>query len=127
MATSTIIPNADFIVEEGTETVSNNVWTYRKWNSGIAECWCLTPQTSKTVSTSYGAGFYGARDSYNFPSGLFASAEISVMTSLRDSGSIGTWFSIQNITATDVGGYVFSITSNTINIRLGIHAIGRWK
>lgn len=26
---------ADFIVEQGTD----GIWTYRKWNSGIAECW----------------------------------------------------------------------------------------
>lgn len=26
---------ADYIVEEGT----NGIWTYRKWDSGIAECW----------------------------------------------------------------------------------------
>ena len=25
----------DYIVEQGT----NGIWTYRKWNSGIAECW----------------------------------------------------------------------------------------
>ena len=28
----------DFIVEHGT----SGIWTYRKWNSGIAECWCRT-------------------------------------------------------------------------------------
>ena len=27
--------SVDFIVEQGTE----GIWTYRKWNSGIAECW----------------------------------------------------------------------------------------
>lgn len=26
---------ADYIVEQGT----SGIWTYRKWNSGIAECW----------------------------------------------------------------------------------------
>lgn len=26
---------ADYVVEEGT----SGIWTYRKWNSGIAECW----------------------------------------------------------------------------------------
>ncbi len=29
------IPMLDFIVEQGT----SGIWTYRKWNSGIAECW----------------------------------------------------------------------------------------
>lgn len=26
---------ADYVVEQGT----SGIWTYRKWNSGIAECW----------------------------------------------------------------------------------------
>lgn len=27
---------SDYVVEQGT----SGSWTYRKWNSGIAECWC---------------------------------------------------------------------------------------
>ena len=126
MAVSNLKNNIS-IIEQDTETISSVTWTYRKWSDGTAECWCLTPHVSKTISTSYGSGFYGAKDNYYFPIGLFASSEISVTASLRDSGSIGTWFSIQNISTTDIGGYVFSITSNTVNLRLGIHAIGRWK
>ena len=30
------IPQADYIIEQGI----SGVWTYRKWASGIAECWC---------------------------------------------------------------------------------------
>ena len=29
------LPAADYVVEQGT----SGIWTYRKWNSGIAECW----------------------------------------------------------------------------------------
>lgn len=36
---------ADYIVEQGTD----GIWTYRKWNSGIAECWGIY---SKSVSIS---------------------------------------------------------------------------
>ena len=36
-------PLADFVIQQGT----SGVWTYRKWKSGIAECWCR-----KTVSTA---------------------------------------------------------------------------
>lgn len=38
-----MIPSAkDFIVDTGTE----GIWTYRKWNSGIAECWGNVPTKS---------------------------------------------------------------------------------
>lgn len=42
---------ADYIVEQGT---SGN-WTYRKWNSGIAECW----GEYKTTITHYVSVFGG--------------------------------------------------------------------
>jgi hypothetical protein len=36
----------DYIVEQGT----NGIWTYRKWNSGIAECWGNVSTTPTTVN-----------------------------------------------------------------------------
>lgn len=41
------LPVADYVVAEGT---SGN-WRYRKWNSGIAECW-LTSNRSASGSPS---------------------------------------------------------------------------
>ena len=35
----------DYVIEQGT----SGIWTYRKWNSGIAECWGMY---SKSVSIS---------------------------------------------------------------------------
>jgi hypothetical protein len=37
---------SDFVVEQGT----NGIWTYRKWNSGIAECWGNVSTTPTTVN-----------------------------------------------------------------------------
>ena len=37
---------ADYVVEQGT----SGIWTYRKWNSGLAECWGTSPEV--TVSSS---------------------------------------------------------------------------
>ena len=37
--TLTKLLNCDLVVAEGTETVGSITWTYRKWSSGIAECW----------------------------------------------------------------------------------------
>ena len=36
-----ITAEKDYIVEQGT----SGIWTYRKWNSGIAECWLSEPWT----------------------------------------------------------------------------------
>ena len=37
---------ADYVVEQGTD----GIWTYRKWNSGIAECWGYWPATNASGS-----------------------------------------------------------------------------
>lgn len=44
--------SVDYIVEQGT----SGIWTYRKWNSGIAECWY---EGIKTINFSYNIGGSG--------------------------------------------------------------------
>ena len=39
---------ADYIIEQGT----NGIWTYRKWNSGIAECWGIATGNTATNDDS---------------------------------------------------------------------------
>lgn len=39
---------ADYIVEEGT----SGIWTYRKWNSGMAELWASPSQTVSAYATN---------------------------------------------------------------------------
>ena len=55
---------ADYVVEQGT----SGIWAYRKWNSGIAECWISTA-TSVIGSTASGAlsgGYYAQLNSPPF-------------------------------------------------------------
>lgn len=47
-------PLADYVIEQGT----SGIWTYRKWNSGIAECWAYSQITFDTSTSSSGiSGF----------------------------------------------------------------------
>ena len=48
-------PVTDYIVEQGT----SGRWTYRKWNSGIGECWGQFSTDNITVSTAWGQVYYG--------------------------------------------------------------------
>lgn len=45
---------ADYVVEEGTK----GIWTYRKWNSGIAECWGIYGASGVNCSAKNYEGFY---------------------------------------------------------------------
>lgn len=47
-------PLADFVVEEGT----SGDWTFRKWNSGLAECWCRFTLTGVNVGEFNLDGMY---------------------------------------------------------------------
>lgn len=66
-------PTADYIVEQGT----TNGWTYRKWNSGIAECWGTFERKDVAVTNAIGStGWYRSEILGNiYPSGLFTSVE----------------------------------------------------
>jgi hypothetical protein len=45
---------ADYVTEQGT----SGIWTYRKWNSGIAECWGVYKATGVSLVASHYSGFY---------------------------------------------------------------------
>lgn len=46
---------SDFVISQGT----SGIWTYRKWKSGIAECWCR--KTVITNVTNVWGGLYTSR------------------------------------------------------------------
>lgn len=58
--------SADYIVEEGT----SGIWTYRKWASGIAECWGDDTQSVTAYATIL-SGMQNFRKTVNLPSNLF--------------------------------------------------------
>ena len=57
--------DADVVVEQGT----SGIWTYRKWNSGIAECWGY--KSINTTFVSWGSLYYIQAVADNYPTGLF--------------------------------------------------------
>lgn len=44
----------DYIVAEGT----SGIWVYRKWASGVAECWGYESMTSASLTTNVASGVY---------------------------------------------------------------------
>ena len=45
---------ADYVVEIG----KSGIWTYQKWNSGIAECWGIYSASGVNLAASHYSGFY---------------------------------------------------------------------
>lgn len=122
--TPMIAPIADYIVEQGT----SGIWTYRKWNSGIAECWGTTRFTDAPMTSTWGYGYYSSSvgRSITLPSSLFTSV-VSVSVGADFHGGTGNW-SIEGIgSTTTIGGYLWSTKSETRTVDVCLEVKGRWK
>lgn len=121
---------ADYIVESGT----SGIWTYEKWNSGVAKCHgkqsystlkASSPWTSTNTNIYYGTITSGIA----FPSGLFTEAP-EIYMFLRVAGG-RFWLSQVNDATASSTGTIYNLapqqyTSNSGGV-LSIRAIGTWK
>jgi hypothetical protein len=110
---------ADFVIEEGT----SGVWTYRKWDSGLAECW----GRAEDLAITNGAVTLPA-----FPTGLFLgnAPEHTMLTPWYGANTSNRTVRVLFVTATQ-GQLVYLRTYNT-GIPTGTWACfaefkGRWK
>ena len=110
----------DFVVEQGTGTGG----AYRKWHSGIAECWMTTSQ-SVALNNSYGSLYQGTW-TWSFPI-TFTGAPVVACSQFKW-GTSASWGTIasSSTTSADLRGIdVASRASGTCSI--SAYAIGRWK
>lgn len=113
---------ADFVVEQGT----SGIWTYRKWNSGIAECWGESPQNITT--TLSGNGYYanGYTNYIQFPNNFFLS-NTKPIVSVTNYGGGYLRAAIKEIGQSSVQFYITTEWADTWDTSFWIRAIGRWK
>jgi hypothetical protein len=112
----------DYIVAQGTD----GIWTYRKWASGISECWGKENLENVDCGANNYSGFYYSNGiSIAFPSELFIENPVtsfeggsqSFVNLIRDFGS--SKFSAYFI--------VVGHMDTTANVAVKMHAKGRWK
>lgn len=72
----------DYVVEQGT----SGIWTYRKWNSGVAECWGMT----SVASNAYSANGGSKQVVQSLPTGLFNVKPNSVSATGKITATIQT-------------------------------------
>lgn len=116
---------SDYVVEQGT----SGIWTYRKWNSGVAECWNTEP-LSFTGSSASGALMGGRYAQLNNPTwGTFPFA-FTDTPGVFGHGRLGTgagFLSVgQSATKITVVSCVGNQSSTNIN-NVSIYVIGTWK
>lgn len=117
---------ADYVVEHGT----SGIWTYRKWNSGIVECWGRTAAASYTLTSGSGSSYYTTQ-SVSLPSGLFTTVTSGFGERAQGTGSSPSntliTININNLTTTTIGTFIQSASSGTQSISMSFFIIGTWK
>ena len=133
-STASVGSTVDYVVAQGT----SGIWTYRKWNSGIAECWSTgyveenitswsTAQTAQS-NASIVISHYKLLTSLLFPFKFVNTP--SVQVSGYQSASIGTNAIIFAPIADSSGVtcYTFCLgVSVSGTVRASYYAIGKWK
>ena len=118
----------DYIVDAGT---SDN-WNYRKWASGIYECWRNYEVSDIAIDTAWGGIYYGYVEGVDFP---ITFIDLPVMTATVNAQTTSTIFlgtgsgsSWSKFSTSQTGAFVLLRgTSGTFSGIISIHAKGKWK
>lgn len=114
----------DFPVDEG----ASGIWTYRLWNSGIAECWGTVAPKSFSISTAWGSIFIldNAIPQQSYPFTFTVDPVVS-MTLHNTTGNC--WYftgTPGGVSKTPAFGLARG-ASGSVTVGARIKAIGRWK
>ena len=115
--------SVDYIVEQGT----SGIWTYRKWNSGIAECWG-TKTVAPSISDDWGNWKEGKiSDKLSYPSGLFVeNPAFFVGTNTTSNAFVFEHWEAGSATQTPLI-YGSRPYAATFTATICLRAVGRWK
>lgn len=116
---------SDFVVEQGT----SNSWSYRKWNSGVAECW-ITNTISTSITTAWNSMYVGDTSSTQMSYPVSFVSRPREMANLH-AGSYAVWlYTRANNTSTQTGVYNLvrpTSVSGAITVYYDLYVIGKWK
>ena len=126
---NTIIPNlaVDYVIEEGSyqPPADNHItWTYRKWASGVSECWGNW-SGSETLSSASSPFTTQWLKSIPYLPGLFIG-----LPNVSTSASIGSGYAVlgKNYGShTQVQVLYYSSATGTVGITAWFYVIGHWK
>ena len=118
----------DYIVEEGGSGVHTS-WYYRKWASGILECWCRKEYSGVSISSSYGQLKYATLAGFaDYPVQFYYNPVVTVTGSVTN----GNGWVVQNnsnYSTTNVGGLVVYAPANisSTGVTVNVYAIGMYE
>lgn len=113
---------ADYVVDQG----HIGGWSYRKWNSGVAECSGYTSVISVAYTNQWGSAYYSDEKFFDFPIAFKSGTYPAVTCTVWDNGGLG-WATVKTLNYTKVGFYLSNPAKTTRSTQLYIHANGFWK
>lgn len=115
----------DYVVEEGT----SGSWHYRKWNSGIGECWLpsYNPGTY-TCGTARSSLYSGANLTLTFPITFISTPTVTGNVSLGTDAYV-VWLQFNGLGTTTAQVRIVGSASIAANnsYLISVYAIGQWK
>lgn len=106
----------DYIVEQGT----SGIWTYRKWNSGVAECWGIYSNTISASTVSNG-------NYINYPFTFIAIPCITIGLSAGGADLYDAHIEQSGTTTTQVRLTMINRYTSSVAMKVNMVVIGRWK
>ena len=123
------IGGADYVVETGT----SGIWTYRKWNSGIAECWGKR-SVSTTINTAWGSLYTSGALSGTDVALPFTFAEVPNVNVSLYNNAAGAFIMVSGSwnppTTTTTGAYELArgnALTTSYSFGFNYQVMGRWK
>ena len=119
------VVGADYIVDQGT----SGIWTYRKWRTGVAECWTTQTYTTAKATTEWGNVHYSVLTSIlTFPSDFFMETP-EVLAYIRSENGRFWVTHANDATKTNVG-TIYNLApqkyESNSTAKLSIYAKGTW-
>lgn len=118
-------PIADFVVEQGTD----GIWTYRKWYSGVAECWGISETVEANITNGWG-NLYSLDDAipaYSYPF-QFVEEPIVTMTPYRGTGANFLVFTGYPSTSSESPTVsLVRPTASTVYAKVHYYVKGKWQ
>ena len=113
----------DFVVAQG----KIDMWTYRKWNSGLAECWGKKLYT-EALTTPWGVLYESRVLQESFINGLFMETPITTISAAGHNGAVMIEHMTDgNANLTPEWCAVRPMSTPSVMFYITYYAFGRWK
>lgn len=119
----------DVVIEQGV----SDIWTYRKWSSGVSECWGNLTTTQTFTKSAHGSTELYKNDELidvpDFPSGLFINTPQLYLTAHGVDGYFVFITKSSSPSTTNIKGLSLFRAKSTEskNYNVNISVKGRWK